>query len=270
MKRTSEKTSFDLFTKIIAKALDYGCFEFYDLLNWTEPFLHPELHVFQEHLKSMGVKTRLSSNLSLRKIPHLIATLKHVDDLFISTSGFTQQVHSFNHRKSNIDTVKWHLREIEHAKKLGIINTNVYVRFLDFGYNTHEAITMKAYVEDMGFSFWQDAGWGNPYEEIAGDQSKFPDPTSATWRSTNEALNAIRQARPCSFIQEDFPALSHVTLDCRGDVFICCGLRNIPETRVGNFLEDDLAVLHERRLTSVICKTCIQYASPAVLIQLEE
>ncbi len=240
MKKSKRKMNFNLFKSIIDKACSENEFGTVDLFNWTEPFLHEDIHNFYKYAKSKGYNTRISTNLSLKHIPNFIETLKSIDDLYVSISGFTQKTHEINHSGSNIETVKKHLYTIFEAKNKNIIKSNVYVRYLDFNYNNNEVEMMRNFISQFGFIFQHDATLGDP-------KRKIPMDFLANYDSQ---LNLNKTNEPCGAIFE------HLALDCNGDVYLCCHTRNIYETRICNFLELPIEKIQEKRQKNKLCKRC--------------
>jgi len=88
---TSTQMPLEQFRQIVAKGKSEGAHRV-DLFNWTEPFLYRNIHEYVAAVKELGLPCGMSSTLSIKTIRGFAETLKNLDMLTISMSGFEQEV----------------------------------------------------------------------------------------------------------------------------------------------------------------------------------
>lgn len=239
--------SMELFRQIIDKAAAIG-FTDTTLYKWTEPFLYPHIEEAAKYSKEKGLDVALSTNLSLERMPALIPTLAHCRNILVSVSGFTQEVHERNHHGSKIATIKRHLDTIAEAKRKGVIQTLVEVKYLDFDYNRNEIEDFRNYALALGLEFMVEHGslrtptkkdFDSDVIDVFG---RFADVYAEKRR---DSILTPCQDRDGGFI-----------LDYKGDAFLCCRKLSTPFFRVGNFLRDDFLLLQALRQTHPYCALC--------------
>lgn len=140
------------FRAIVEKAVSEG-YKRIGLFNWTEPFLNPDLPLYMEAIKASGLGAALSSNFSLRTIPHLEAVLRVTDHLIISVSGFEQDVYAVNHVAGEIELVKANLRLAGELRSSGRIATVIVLRLIRFAYNHAEEPKLREFAAGLGIDF---------------------------------------------------------------------------------------------------------------------
>jgi|GEM_PF-5927652 len=237
----------ETFNRILDKAVHIG-FDTISFIHWSEPFLHPEVGDFSSDCKARGLNLLLSTNLSLPKIPALIPTLRNCTEFMVSVSGFTQEMHSRNHRGSDISIVKKHLETIAEAKRRHQMSGKLYIKYLDFGYNHEEVEPFRKYAEDLGINFRAMHGIicsPRNTEYNAGTKTFF-----------SQMMDKYSELRKKSL-------MSHCTrrdlgsiVDYQGDAHLCCSYLSTPFFKVGNFLQDDYALLQALRQTHPYCAIC--------------
>lgn len=240
----------DLFKRILNKAMDNGAGAF-GLYNWTEPFLHPELPEFVHEIRNNNTFCSLSSNLSLKTMPHLVDTLKAgVGYLQVSVSGFTNKVHQVNHRGSDIEIVKKHLQTISDSMTSFEHDIRIEVKYLVFDYNQEEIELFKDYSTKLGLLFWEFPAGGDP--QNIPDSLKIQEPTEI--KITNNDLIKSRDMYSPSY--GCARGLDEVVIDCRGDVYLCCCMPYYDLYKIGNFLELPYRTIMQNRLFHPMCKKC--------------
>ena len=111
---SSGKMSIDLFRRILDK-LQLMNVKWVELYNFTEPFLHPDIYEFMREVKSRGMTLGISTNLSLKNIPHLkecVDLLRDGDWFVVTISGIDADIYNINHAGGNISTVLQNLNII--------------------------------------------------------------------------------------------------------------------------------------------------------------
>jgi hypothetical protein len=164
-------------------------------------------------------------------------------------SGSVQDIYEINHRGGKIEYVYKHLKTIKRLLEQGKIKTSITIRFLRFSYNQSCEEPLKTLASEYGFNFRAIQGYGNPL--AYNDREKH-----TSIRRTD--LMPKEDTRP----DMDFDAgicemiVSHVVIDCIGDVYLCCALPNHENTRIGPYLEHDSNRILALRYKNPICKTC--------------
>jgi MoaA/NifB/PqqE/SkfB family radical SAM enzyme len=238
MKNEKQMMSLGKFNQILDK-ID-PCHAIICLFNWTEPFLHPQIDLFVQQCHNRGYRSLISTNLSMKRIPLLEPTISAgLTKIIVSVSGFTKPVHRKNHFGSNIETVKEHLQNLASIKRAKSLKTNIDVHFLDFGYNKHEIPLFKEFCDELDVQFVVKTG------------RKLTEKISDTIiHSKSSALNTDLRLQPCSQI---FKA---VTIDCKGDAYLCCCMPSLPYYKIGSFLDMDFGVIQFARFTHPSCSLC--------------
>lgn len=249
MPNSRRQMDYNLYTKIIDKAARTG-FKVLTLYNWTEPFLCKKLANYLEYAQQLGFWTQVSSNLSFPHWPHIIPSLTLCNTLIVSVSGFTQGIYSINHRGGNIELVKKNLIAIAEAKRQGIINCNIDIRYFIFDYSEKEFALFKEFTDNLeGITLipWQGCG----------------DPRKAGEFQLSSQVATKPAQRPSSSICGKIPPTFPIGHD--GKVYLCCAKANSEATCIGDFLNDDFATLQFRRFTHPLCRHCSSYTEMPLL-----
>jgi len=246
MKNSQERMTLIEFKKILAKIKENGA-TIVGLFNWTEPFLHPEIHKFVEEIVVNDLRCILSSNLALSNMSALNDTLNAgVSELSVSVSGFTNEIYQINHSGGDVEVVKQNLTAISKYLSISNLGINVYVKYLEFDYNKDEIAVFKKFSESLGLNFSVHPAAGNPFAPIPNDILTSNENTVDIQevRSLGKSLN------PCELL---FDA---VALDYKGDVYLCCAYGNFENCRIGNYLEMNYEKMMLSRLFHPQCRNC--------------
>lgn len=243
MKNSQNKMSLEEFKQIVEKAADFG-FDCIHLYNWTEPFLCDDFNSYLKLAESRGLTTHFSTNLSLNTIPNLKEILyMGKGTIMVSVSGFTQEVHRIYHRGGDIETVKKHLQYISSCYENSAFARGILVKFIDFGYNSHEISAFEEWIKNLsGISFTVNKGMGDPL-----GKNTNCDDTGERQKSCGDiSINGEK----CDYFKT-------ITVDCNGDVYLCCQLPYKEKFKIGNLLSDDSIediILAKRE--STVCHNC--------------
>ena len=253
LENTSSRMSLNKFKNILAKAKDNGA-KTIALYNWTEPFLHPQLPDFVDEIKGQGLSCILSSNLSLKRIPRLEDTLKAGPSSFqVSISGFTNEIHTINHKGGDIRIVKEHLLQI--SKMLPGIDHNikVTVKYLVFDYNRSQIDDFKYFVENIGLEFMTHPGMGNPQEKQEKQEKHGLKTINGHLTIDSVGLDACENTFlcPCEFLFDQM-VLNHF-----GEVFLCCVFEASNLYKIGDFCKMPYPAVMLSRLFHPQCRTCV-------------
>jgi len=203
----------------------------------------------------------LSSNLSLPPnvyIPTIISALESgVDILWISVSGFTQAVYEINHVGGRVDWIKENLSAIADGVQADRIKTGVWIKYLEFPYNAHEAVLWQEFGEQIGIPIDVVKADGDPkspllgydgYQQFLTDQFAGAKAFDPNQEIPPERLDV--STKICRLIAD------RVAIDAKGDAYLCCAFPNSEETRIGPYTglsEHDLLL---RRISHSFCDRC--------------
>lgn len=249
------------FCTIINKAKAEGIREI-KLYNWGEPFIHPHIDRLVSVAHLAGMKTEISTNLSLTRMDTLLPAFEAgLDRLIVSISGVTQSTHGINHRNSTLETVFSHLESLAQAKRQGRIGADILLRYLHFSYNTAEARQARQMAADWGFSFELLEATGDPLQECATNVS--PD-ISEDGCEPHAPEHAHQLQEPSSCPPGPMPDCSQIcaltrhiaVLDAWGMVYLCCARPSMPPFRLGRYLDLSLAEIFRRMHAHPECARC--------------
>jgi MoaA/NifB/PqqE/SkfB family radical SAM enzyme len=254
------KMSLEMFKKVLAKVAQEQPGTTVAIFNWTEPLLHPEIDKFLVAIKQYGLKSRISTNLNILRDADKVAAA-NPEGITISLSGFTQGVYAVGHRGGNIELVKENMRRLSAALRNAKASTDVTVYYHKYLHNLHEIDLMREYSESLGFSFG--AGWAYymPVERVQAYIEGTLPYSEREFVDNYFALNirqAVDAAKPFRHEQCLFPT-TQLTIDCRGNVQLCCAVYNSERFSAGSYLETPLNVIEKRLSTHPYCRECARY-----------
>lgn len=236
-----------LFRRILDKLQLMGIKQV-ELYNYTEPFLHPNIYEFAQEVKKRNLALGISTNLSLKNIPHLkdcVDLLTPGDWFVVTISGVNKDIYDINHRGGNIDNVIRNLNIIAESDRKKL----VILRLLRFDYNEGEVFEAKKLADKLGISFqWMPAD-GNPFlsnEEMEKLRSKVT--KGISFKHHNSLFDDDMSY--CPFIHKRNIVINHL-----GNVEQCCQRVTRPYD-FGAFLEQDISVIQMKREFSALCCDC--------------
>lgn len=252
----------EMLTAILDKAERECEIKTVSLYNWTEPVLHPKLPELIRIVQSRHVPCTLSSNLNLLRNPDDIMAAEPYQ-FHISVSGFSQETYGYTHRGGNVERVKENMAELAAARQRVRSGTYVKVIFHRYVNNAEDEMRMKEFAEDLGFRFEPNWAILMPLEK----SMALVDPAPTGVRITDEDRSLVERLAvdvraaydlgkkdrkmPCPLRDGEF------TLDCAGNVLLCCGVYDTTKYSLGNFLTEPLADLHAKKYKSAMCGKCI-------------
>ncbi len=242
----------DLFERIVKKAKTDNVKEIF-LHNWTEPLLNPDLASYVKIVKEHGFPCRISSNLALKNIPHLLDVMRAQPDQFwVSLSGFTNEINQINHVNSDIDTIFRHLETLDRAaaEDAAIASVFIWVKFLDFKYNTHEYEPMRTYIREN----FKNLKIQCDLIPATGDPRR-PFSKLHCQRSDGMPISGKIDPQGCEL------QYTNLDVNSRGEVELCCTRPSsiFPEEILGNYLEMDARVIKVKKLHT---PPALKYARP--------
>jgi len=245
---TMKIMDFDLYKKIIDKAVTLNR-KVVSLFSWGEPFLVRSLSKYCKYAYDNGMFVCLSSNLAM-KINDIEEILKYTGHLYISVSGFSQEIYEITHRNCKIDIVKENVKKIDQLLKDGKINTEVEFRFFEYNYNRHEFEMWKEYLNDTKICLLMVDGNSTPRINIdLLKKGKEPTEWFGKVRWHGEPYYDKIPNVYCGMLRK-------FTIDVNGNMVLCCEKAFDDKLIIGNFLDDDIYEMQERKLRSKQCDYC--------------
>jgi len=250
MKNERKFMDYSLFKSIIDKA-KINNIRSLEMHNWTEPFLHPQLTEFAAYAKAKDFSVCISSNLALPNISHLAAILQEIDTLYVSVSGFTQATYSINHKCGKIDNVKNNLEKIIQIMEKTSFTPNVIIKYLEFSYNKAEFFDFEKFIKGSPIKIEHIDASGDPLDTRLKQHYEKLNNQSIQHLSKIFCKNIMqRRGKVCRNIYYAIP------IDCSGNVHLCCFLPNFDYTKIGHFLDLDLATIQYLRQAHPSCLNC--------------
>jgi len=250
-----KRMSLDLLNQILDKAQRESAISGVGLFNWTEPLLHPECDEMVAAVVSRRIPCHLSTNLNdIRNLPETLEA--NPTSIRISLSGWSPETYERTHAKGNIQAVKsnmLHLVALLHDTKA---TTQINVLWHRYKHNTHEEAEARRACEWNGFNFQTCEAYLMPVERV--------------WRNwvgserepeiAGELLTPLEDAKQmCAKLVKETCRLQtrELTIDCAGDVHLCCALYDPKLSRIGKYLDLSLSEIQEFKYRSAVCSNCI-------------
>lgn len=264
--RNSKKImTLELLGKIVKKAKSEGVTAIY-LFNWTEPLIHPKIGEFIRMIESAGMRCGISSNLNLSK--NLEACIRGNPTFFrISLSGFTQDAYALGHVGGDIEIVKENMVRLAELKRQLNAKTDVEVYFHRYLDNIDDEDRMRQFSRNLGFRFSSEFALMMPLEKCLAIVDGSPSITERD-RSIMDRL-ALFPTKELIGIAQRHKNLGcglrdgMLTLDCEGNVILCCTVFDQMQHSVGKYLEMPLSVIQHKKNVepqcTSICGRCTEY-----------
>jgi len=248
-----------MFREIIKKVANEQPGTTVSIFNWTEPLQHPEVDRFLLTIKEYGLKSRISTNLNILRDADKIAAA-NPDGITVSLSGFTQDIYARGHRGGNVEVVKENMRRLSAALRSAKSSADVTVYYHKYKHNLHEIDLMREFSESLGFSFGADWAYYMPVERVEAYVKGMLSAEDAGFVEEMFALNikrAVDVARSFRAEQCLFPA-TQLTIDCHGNVQLCCAVYNSERFSIGSYLETPFNEIERGLLTHPYCRECMK------------
>jgi hypothetical protein len=229
--------------------------------------LNPNVNHLINVVRSYGLTCSISSNLNILKDPMgLLAS--GVDWIRISVSGFSQEIYGHYHKKGDIERVKYNMRRLAEARDELDAKSDIEVFFHKYLDNRDDEAKMKIFAESLGFRFVSAWAYLMPVEKmlaIAEPESKNAseltdqdrDLISRLALSPEDALSVTRAKN-----NKDCPLYDYLTIDIRGDVFLCCAASGKPQNQIANYLDTSLGDIYKAQLRHSLCGSCLKHGLP--------
>ncbi|MBF0633111.1 MAG: radical SAM protein [Nitrospinae bacterium] len=231
------------------------------LFNWTEPLLHPRLPELVRIVKSYGIPCSISTNLNVRKsFDDLLKS--EPDAIYISTSGFYQDIYERTHKGGDIELVKSNMKTLAEAKKIYSGKTHITVMFHRYRGNQRDEFLLRDFSKSLSFSFQTDYARMAPIEKVLAYVSKNSESVELTAEDyellkmlpipLDDAMKLARKnkERPCSFLS------NQIVLNVLGGVQLCCATYDSRLYEIGNYMDMTLKQIQELRYKHQMCVKC--------------
>lgn len=236
------------------------------LFNWTEPLLNPDLPKLIRTVKSYGLFCSISTNLNVLRDPESLLD-SNLDWLRISVSGFNQEVYERGHKGGDVTKVRENMKRLAEARTKVGSKTDIEVFFHKYRDNEEDEELMRAYAEELGFRFVSAWAYLMPVEKmlkiskeggsansLSADDRELVDRLAL---SPDKALDVTRDHKidRCNLYD-------YLTIDVRGDIYLCCASSGAPTNKLGNYLELPIEKIRELQYSHNLCGDCIKYGLP--------
>lgn len=221
-----------------------------------EPFLSKNLYRAVDYASKKNVGTLVASNgiiINENNAKKILAS--GLDFLKVHISGFTQDVHSIEHRKGNVETIKKNLENIAKLNSQGNYNCLIMLDFIHYKHNNHEVEIAKKFADENNLIFNLRKGIVDGIEDVEGEQT----------------VESLPVNLPCPYLW------SMLSIDWNNEIYPCCnyvmwgetkGYENFNEkTSILNLWNSEKAKkmreihLKEGRTPIPICAKCPQSSS---------
>ena len=254
--------------EILEKAIAETNVSSVGLFNWTEPLLNPRTPELIEVVRSYGLSCSISSNLNqLREPERLLAS--GLDWLRVSLSGFHQENYVKGHKGGDIEKVKANMRRLAEARDATGAKTDIEVFYHKYLDNVDDETLMKAYAEELGFRFVSAWAYLMPVEKMltVGGKTEMGATLTDGDRelidrlalAPEKALDVTRTMHTTTCNLYDF-----LTIDVRGDLYLCCASSGAPKNKLGSYLEMGIDEIREKQRTHSLCGPCMELGLPTL------
>jgi MoaA/NifB/PqqE/SkfB family radical SAM enzyme len=246
MKNSKREMDLDTFSLVVKKAKDYNV-NYIDIANFSEPFLKKDVYRYMEILRENDISRRYaSSNLSFAKIPNFDRFLESgFTRLYVTVSGFTQEIYKKYHIGGNVEYVKLNLEYASGYINKHKIDSDIVIRFLDFGYNKEEIKDFKMFADRLGFLLeWRNGTRFSmkPYID-----------------ETNMTISMLQDYHKVSCDKVTFKVCDifrTLAMNADGNVYLCVCKPNCESTKIGNFLTNSYEDIMLNKVMNPVCQIC--------------
>jgi len=216
------------------------------LYSFSEPFLHPQLHLFVHKLKSHHIKrVMISTNLSRPyNLERVMAA--GLDELRISVSGFEQgeYFHTGRDMKQFIEACA-RLKDMNrHGCKASLI-------FHRYKTNQHEFPRVQEFAKEHGFDLIEEQAFIIPFEKFIYDSWTEADRKliGHLILTPEQKLAQTERSQFCYYQQQQ------IVIDANGKVFLC---RHVFSDAyiVGDIMKDSIWEIRRRMRADLFCVKC--------------
>lgn len=166
-----------------------------------EPFIYKDLGKAIKIAADNNVATMLATNGILLNEENINMILdNNLDFIKIHVSGYSQPIHSIEHRVGNVELIKKNLKLLSKIIKERNASLIVMIDYMFYKHNAHEVDLFRKFAKDLGFMF--SIRSGNPYGMEDKEEKQY---------KTSLSVNV-----PCDWLWKV------LTINWNGDIFPCC------------------------------------------------
>lgn len=216
--------------------------KYYELSNWGEIFLNPDIINIIEFAASKGIKLLCANGTNFNYVPDAVleALVKYKFlCLNLSIDGASQETYSIYRVNGNFNRVIQNIRRLNYYKKL--YNSSfpfLSWQFIIFGHNEHEISIVKQMCKELNMKFNPKLNHSD-FSPIRNAESvKAQTGLNYTSRKEYRDVNKKEYKQPC------YQCLYSPQINWNGDVLGCCvnkwnSLGNISNSSIQEILESD-------------------------------
>lgn len=253
---TSVKMDLGTFKRVLDKITSECRCKKIELLNWTEPFLHPELDQFVYATRIKNIACILSTNLSFRNPSRLESVLRHRPGLIVSVSGFDQKTQERYHVGSNLEVIKSNLEFIAELRQKWNLPLHVEIHCLQFIDNQIDQLLWKKFCDDHGFIFQAKPAFCS---EVTTPETAKRLIYQPEFYQDSNGETKVRKVFSKNPRFESCPLRNTIPINARCDVYLCCIYWNHDKYRIGNFFDTSLEDIQQKRLSHQECLYCVTF-----------
>jgi MoaA/NifB/PqqE/SkfB family radical SAM enzyme len=252
----------DYFERVLdkAKAEHPGKKLFFDLYNWGEPALHPNLSKLIAAVKTRSFGCGISCNLNV--FPDMRAVVKSQPDYIrISLSGYHNETYQQTHRKGDVNRVKANMYMLRHYIDLYKADIIVQVGYHVYRTNfPNDFLAMRRLCDELGFIFAPVIASLMPVEKavtavdgvVAEADKPVLDKMVLSMKEWAHSLAPYRKDhQDCQY------RAVRTTINYDGSVPLCCATYEDAQIVARDFLEVPHDEIQKRKYAHEFCGTCM-------------
>jgi hypothetical protein len=268
-RRDGHKMDIGTFCAILDKATREANLRKVQLYRWSDPLIHPKVHLFVNECAQRGLRASTSSFLQHTTCDWDELINSGLDEFRVSFSGWKKM-----HIYQKPARAERFVEKLEFISKLqwpkSVKKTMFFHEYKD---NLDEREPARRLAEDNGFRFVSFPATFMMYERIIDGSYTEEDRALISLLPETPEENISRHKKPpkvtdrCAMQEDD------ITLDSYGQMQLC-QMMYLPEFKMGSFLATPLKELRQQILAHPICPRCkakgighyaLIFGEPAVL-----
>lgn len=249
-RRDGNRMTLDLFRRILDKAQKETRVRKIQLYRWSDPLIHPQIHLFVAECLARGIRCSTSSFLQTTNCDWEAIAASGVTEFRVSFSGSDMR------KYQTPATPERFMSKFEALAKLSWNPRTEKVMFVHiYRDNKREIPLMKRYAEVHGFRPVAFPATFMSYDRIIEKNYTPQDIETISWLTETPEANIARHRRRPDAGDYCLMQSGEVTLDSRGNMQLC-QLMFPAKYRMGNFLDTPLKDLRKKVREHPMCKRC--------------
>ncbi|MBI4765596.1 MAG: radical SAM protein [Deltaproteobacteria bacterium] len=223
----------------------------FDLYNWGEPFLHPQLLDILQVIFDQGAKYRLSTNAGIYKqLPFRLT--QNLTRLTVTIPGFSQASYDRVHGL-NFDSVLKNIQAF--AEDLG--TSRLWITYLVHQFNLNEIREAYRFFKKIGIRMAFTVAYLNDYN-LSRDYLNGSLPNNRITRMGRDLflsyVEDLIASRPEDYV---CPQFSILALDEYCNVLTCCQVnKGHPDYSLGSLFDLKAKDIYQGKLNRKVCREC--------------